>query len=154
MRHCAAVLPLLVCGLVLLSGCEEEDPYGLPQITNNELSSQWVGRYEGRAVLTLGGAEQGAEYPAVVRIYDLGDNYIRVKVYLTPTFFASEQERLDVPVASGVSCTARVNVEELWWFCNFNRAADRLAGSIAVYPVGGSAANPDWVISGIDAVRE
>lgn len=152
MRAPAAVL-LLLAAVVLLPGCEEDDPYGLPQITNNELSSQWVGAYEGTAVLTLGGASQGTSYPALVRIYDLGDNHIRVKVFLTPTFFASEQERLDVPVSSGTSCRAQVNIAELWWSCNLNRAGDRLSGAVVVYPVAGSQGEPDWSISGIDARR-
>ena len=147
------LLPLLLLPALLLLGCEQDDPFALPPITNNELSSQWVGTYTGTAVLSFGGSDQGERLPATVRIYDLGDDYVRVKIFLTPTFGASEQNRLELPVQSGTRCSGSINVVELWWYGNFTRSGDHLSGGVTVYPVGGSAAAPDWSITGIDANR-
>jgi len=145
---------LLVVLMAVLSSCEQEDLYGIPPVTNNELSAPWSGEYHGTCVLTLGGSMTGQTRPIMLRIRDVGDNYIRVKAYLVPTFWPSEQDKLELPVLSATACRDRVNVVEQWWFGNFNRSGNEVRGSIAVYPISNSINEPDWVISGIIATRE
>ena len=145
---------LLVILMVVLSGCEQEDLYGIPPVTNNELSAPWSGEYSGTCVLSLDGGVTGQVRPIMLRIRDVGDNYIRVKAYLTPTFWPSEQDKLELPVLSATACRNQVNVVEQWWFGQFNRSGNQVQGSIAVYPISGSINEPEWVISGINAIRE
>ncbi len=151
MKKCL-VLVLMIA--TLLTGCEEEDPFALPRLENNELSSQWDGIYHGTCVLSLGGSSSGSRRPVMLRIIDVGDNYIRIQAFLDPIFRASEQTRLELLVNSGNLCRRQINVDQQWWFGSFNRSGDRVRGSISVYPVGGSVSNPDWTIGGIDAVRD
>ena len=146
-----ALLPaaLLVAALLAVAGCEEE-PTGSRTPSNNEISREWQGTYVGSGTYT-DQAVSGALLEATITITDLGDNYVRVQLFLRPGQLGYHPlMRLEVPAQSLTTAGDQVTEDGITFFVGLRRANKVVNGAMWVRGQDNAVA---WRIEIKDAVR-
>lgn len=124
---------LFLLPLVLVLGCEEDEPVPFAPLQHNEFSSQWPGEYHGTVCLNLDPRHGSTcdERPAMVRLLDVGENHVRISVFMEPPFAPVQETVPDVLVQSGTSCNRVVDDHEIFRYqVRLTRAGDMITGGV------------------------
>jgi hypothetical protein len=141
--------------LMFVGACTEDPQYdGLFTPSNNEMSSQWRGTYNGTCTLTSPPLISNNARTIQLRIIDLGDESVRVRAYLVPDFPLTEQGQIEGRVASLTRCIISRNIAEITYGCNLTKAGRRVTGSMVANALGGGGANTEWIVGNINVLME
>jgi len=142
------LLIMLLVLMMLIVGCEEDVPQQFSGPQFNEFSSQWAGNYNGLVCISQDPDHDEAceQRQALVRVYDVGENHIRLQIFSDPRFAPAQETLPDVLVTSGTYCSRIVDDHELYrYLVSMTRGGDVISGRItAVHRESGRA---EWVVS-------
>lgn len=124
-------LGMMIFGLIAAtSGCNEEDGIILPALTNNEISSQWVGTYQGKGLFSQQNMADRTVNGAV-KISDMGDNYIQVRLSLPGVTYSPSMRH--EAIAYSVSRASKTNlIDGTTFYINLIRSNTLLSGELRV----------------------
>ncbi len=142
--------------LMFTGACTEDPQYeGLFTPSNNEISSQWRGTYNGTCTLTSPPLIFNNARTIQLRVIDLGDESVRVQAYLIPDFPTTEQGQIEGRVESLTRCIISRNIAEISYSCNLAKAGRRITGTMVANMIGGSGgASTEWIVGNISVLKE
>ena len=142
---------LAICVAALLPGCDQETPY-VPELINNAYSSQWHGVYVGTGVFSasMHGINE-RDVAVVVRLNDLGDNRVNVKLNMNPDQGYSPRLWIDANCESLSRASGEVQITGTTYHVRMARSGNHLTATMFVIGAGETSAT--WTI-GLSADRD
>ncbi len=143
------IIIAVLAALAMLGGCSEDEEYGIvrPPPTNNPISSVWAGRYYGTARLQTADGQNRLE-DVELRVTDLGEDWVKVRIYFEPSFVQSERGFHEGQVLSVTRFyLVDLPIDGMLYSASLDKSGPRITGSMLAETQGQVV---EWRITAID----